>query len=289
MQLCCIVVEIILSSSCHIRPLYWSYKNNNKGDNHMINVIRNTINKFRTSNVYTYSHFRQPLAGLPPELFAYWQRTASIEFEGIPRDAFFFARAAEGLMMFFDCVRSSGKPCGLPSKAADSVWHAWSQIDPEHLQRFCITYFGRDIPHTEGPDMAIAMDQALANTLVTAREQEGLPTAGMNVPRLFSLDRRLGMPEGYAYSVVRGLVAWRHMNRRGKGEGTLYYPACLAAPQLLAAGLVTQAAYEDYERRAKENGGSCGSGCGSSASDGGGSDGGGCGSSCGGGCGGGCG
>jgi len=201
------------------------------------------------------------------------------------------ARAAEGLMMFFDCIRASAKPCGLPSRAADSVWHAWVALDPEHLDRFCRSHFGRTIAHTEAPDMSIAMDQALANTLVAARELDGLPTAGMNVPRLFSLDRRLRMPKGYAYSVVRGLVAWRHMNWYGKGEGTLFFPACLAAPQLLAAGLVTPAAYADYERRAKENGGSCGSGCGSSASNGGGSDGGGCGSGsgCGGGCGGGCG
>jgi uncharacterized membrane protein YgcG len=255
----------------------------------MIERLLNTFNQVSTTYLYRTSHYRKPLSELPPNLYSYWQRTAAFEFKGIPQDAFFFARAAEGLMMFFDCLRATGLPCGLPSKAADSVWHAWERLDPGHLERFCVAHFGRNFPHTEGADMTLDMDRALANTLVAARELDKLPAAGMNVPRLFSLDRRLRMPGGYAYSVVKGKVAWRPINRRGKGEGEMHYPASLDAPQLFAAGLVSAAAYEEYERRAKENGSGCGSGCGSSASDGGGCDGGGCGSSCGGGCGGGCG
>lgn len=248
----------------------------------MITVLLNAIKKFRTSELYQHSRYRKPLADLPAGLFPHWQRTAIIEFKGIPRDAFFYARAAEGLMMFFDCVAHSGKPCGLPSKAADSVWHAWAQLDPQQLEQFCIRHFGRHIPHTEGPDMNLSMELALANTLVAARQLEELPEAGVNLPRLFLLDRKLKMPDGYDYSLVSGKVAWRHMSYQGRGIGVHYYPAALAPAQLLAAGLVSQDAYEAYERQAKSNGGSCGSGCGSSAS-GGGCDGGGCGGGCGGG------
>lgn len=258
----------------------------------MFNVLRNKINTLSTDWVYQTSRYRKPLAGLPPKLFEYWQRTASSEFEGIPRDAFFFVRAAEGLIMFFECVSRSGLQCGLPSKAADSVWHAWVRFAPTHLDRFCRIHFGRTIAHTEGSDMGLPMNQALAHTLVAARKLDGLPEAGLNVPKLFSLDRRLRMPHGYAYSLAEQQVAYRDMDARGRGVGEVHLPLGLSSGALLGAGLISFEAYRDFEAKAKANGGGgCGSGCGSSASDGGGgsSDGGGCGSSCGGGCGGGCG
>lgn len=251
----------------------------------MIGKLLNKIDSVRTTYLYQHSTYHTALADLPPGLFHHWQTTASLEFKGIPRDAFFFARAAEGLMMFFDCVRHSGKPCGLPSKAADSVWHAWTAFAPAHLERFCLKRFGRAMPHLEDAAMNISMDAALANTLVSARALEALPAAGLNVPRLFSLDRRLRMPKGYAYSLVRGQVGHRRMTWQGSGEGEVFFLASLLPAQLLAAGLISQLDYDAGIKRAESNNGGCGSGCGSSASDGGG----GCGSSCGGGCGSGCG
>lgn len=258
----------------------------------MMTALLNKMNEVSTDWLYFRSKYRKPLSDLPPQLYSYWQRTAAFEFKGIPQDAFFFARATEGLMMFFDCVTRSSLPCGLPSKAADSVWHAWIRFAPEHLDRFCITHFGRTIAHTEAGEMSLPMESALANTLVTMRKIDGLPVAGMNVPKLFSLDRRLRMPNGFAYSLAKGQVAYRDMDRQGKGSGKVHCPPGLNAAGLLGAGLVSMSAYEDYKTKAdKSGGGGCGSGCGSSACDGGGGGdgGGGCGSSCGGGCGGGCG
>ncbi|HEY0060683.1 MAG TPA: hypothetical protein VGC21_01105 [Telluria sp.] len=260
----------------------------------MFNVLRNKINELRTDWVWQTSTYRKVLADLPPKLFTYWQRTAASEFEGIPRDAFFFVRAAEGLIMYFECVARSGLPCGLPSKAADSVWHAWMRFAPEHLDRFCRTHFGRTIAHTEGSDMDLPMNLALAHTLVAARQLDGLPEAGLNVPKLFSLDRRLRMPLGFAYSLSQQQVAYRAMDEKGRGTGEVHLPPGFSSAALLGAGLVSLEAYQDFEAKAKaHSGGGCGSGCGSSACDGGGGGGGegggGCGSSCGGGCGGGCG
>jgi hypothetical protein len=255
----------------------------------MMNALLNTFNQVSSTYLIKTSRYRKPLSDLPPRLYSYWQRTAAFEFKGIPQDAFFFVRATEGLFMFFDCIRSTGLPCGLPSKAADSVWHAWMRLDPEHFERFCLRHFGRTFPHTEKEEMSIPMEQALAHTLVAARALDKLPPAGMNVPRLFSLDRRLRMPDGYAWSLIKGLVGYRDMDRKGKGKGEVFYLAALASPELLAAGLVSQEDYDAYEKKLKDNGGAggCGSGCGSTACDGGGGSS--CGSSCGGGCGGGCG
>lgn len=246
----------------------------------MIDRLFDTIINFRTGLVYSRSRYRKPLAALPDNLYTHWRHSAALEFKGIPRDAFFFARAAEGLMEFFDCVSRAGRPCALPSRAADSVWHAWLRLAPQHLERFCRFHFGRVIPHTEGADMTVPMDQALASTLVAARAIEGLPLAGSHIPRLFSLDRRLGMPKGFAWSALSNQVALRHMDWQGRGEGLPRIPATLAPAVLLAAGLVSQEDYDDHLKRDAAGSG-CGSGCGSTASDGGGS----CGSGCGGGCG----
>lgn len=248
----------------------------------MINVLLNRINEYRTSRVYRHSRYRDQLADLPAGLFAHWQRRAIIEFKGIPRDAFFYVRAAEGLMMFFDCVAKSGRPSGLPSKAADSVWHAWEALESQHLEQFCIRHFGRSIPHTEGAEMDLPMDLALANTLVASRALDGLSAGSISVPRLFLLDRKLKMPDGHWYTLASGEVAWRRMGYQGQPVGEFHYPGMFGAAQLLAAGLISQLAYDDSVRQAQRNGGSCGSGCGSSAS---GCDAGG--GSCGGGCGGG--
>ena len=258
----------------------------------MMTALLNKISDLSTAWLYRTSKYRKPLAELPPNLYSYWQRTAAFEFKGIPQDAFFFVRATEGLFMFFECVTITGQPCALPSKAADSVWHAWARLAPEHLERFCRANYGRTIPHTEAEEMSLPMDHALANTLVAARGIDGLPPAGMNVPKLFSLDRRLRMPRGFAYSLSQGRVAYRDMDAKGRGTGDVHLPDSLTSVSLYGAGLVSFSAYHDYETKAKSScgGGGCGSVCGSSACDGGGGgDGGGCGSSCGGGCGGGCG
>lgn len=250
----------------------------------MINKVLGKINHLRACHLFQHSSFGSALADIPVGLFPYWQRTALLEFKGIPQDAFFFARAAEGLMMFFDCVRRSGRPCGLPSKAADSVWHAWADFDPVHLKRFNLRHFGRAIPHTEGAEMSIPMDAALANCLVAARAQDGMPIAGPGVPRLFSLDRRLYMPDGFDYSIEQGQVAHRRMTWQGTGKGEKYFLDSLMPAQLLAAGLVSLPQYDAYVQRRESKDGGCSSGCGGGGS----SDGDG-GSSCGGGCGGGCG
>lgn len=212
----------------------------------MISTVLDKINKLRARYLFEYSPFSSALADLPAGLFPYWQRTASLEFKGIPRDAFFFARAAEGLLMFFECVRRSGQPCGLPSKAADSVWHAWSEFDLVHLKRFNLRHFGRAIAHTEGAAMSIPMDAALANCLVAARSLEGMPAAGPDVPQLFSLDRRLYMPNGYHYALASGQVSHRRMTWQGTGKGEAFFLDSLTPAALLAAGLVSAWDYEAY-------------------------------------------
>lgn len=255
----------------------------------MLGTLRKHLDRFRAMRVRQTSRYFRATAEIPATLYPYWKRSAQFEFKGIPRDAFFFARATEGLLTFFDCVRASGKPCALPSAAADSVWHAWTRMAPASLDAFCIKHFGRVIPHVEGQEMGSRMEPALANCLVTARRLEKRHLVRPSVPRLFALDADLGMPGGFGYQLAQGRVACQRLDEEGRPAGERIYPPGLGGAELLGAGLVTQSALDQHLKRVKSDGGGSvgdGSTCGTGGScDGGGA----CGSSCGSGCGGGCG
>jgi hypothetical protein len=125
------------------------------------------------------------------------------------------------------------------------------------------------------------MAGALASTLVAARRLERQNPAGPGLPRLFALDGRLGMPGGFCYLQLNGVVGYCAIDHGGRPCGVLHTPDHLGADGLLALGLVS--ATDQARVRAAQAGGSgcgsSGSACGSTACDGG--------SSCGGGCGGG--
>lgn len=244
------------------------------------------------------STYAQVLADVPPALFPYWSQTSQREFPSIPRDASFFAQSAEGLMMFFDCAAAAGKTCGLPSRAADSVWHAWLRLDEAGLHRFCIRHFGKVIPHLEKAKMGAGMHEALAVCLAQARRRASQPAAGTHLPTLFSLDRRLGMPHGFAYWIIGGLVAYCMLDEFGNPDHHMVFPEALRPESLVLLGLVGTTGYDEAagsraERRERDQGGAdgsvsvidgdgCAEGDGAASGDGGGSCGGGCGGGCGG-------
>ena len=242
--------------------------------------LNDSYHNYQARRLIRTSRYQAALEDLPPVLYHYRKNSAHREFKGIPQDVFFFARAAEGLLTFFDCVSRSDQPCALPSVAADSVWHAWLRISPHGLDAFCTSHFGRPIPHVEGAAMRDLMDGALANCLVQARRLEWIDDAGPGLPRLFLLDRKLCMPNGYWYKLADGKVAFREMDARGRQQPIEYTPPALEVAGLLGLGLISQEQHDEAMAKRSTNGSGCGSGCGSSAS---------CGSSCGSGCGGGCG
>ena len=265
----------------------------------MLNLITTRIDTLRAGRATRRSRYPAARAALPPALYSVWKRLAPLEFKGIRTDAFFFACAVEGLLTFFDCVRRSGQPCALPSKAADSVWHAWIKLNPIGLDEFTQRFFGRAIPHVEGEQMA-DMTAALANCLVQARRIEGLPAAGPALPTLFVLDRRLRMADGFGYRAFGAKLGYSPLDDSGRNAGPYAFPAALDALDLLESGMITLAEWRAERKRLTEQNGSGGaSSCGSGGAsltvggdagcaDGSGSSGSSCGSSCGGGgCGGG--
>lgn len=249
------------------------------------------------------SPYADALGAVPPDLFPYWRKTAPDEFPGMPVRAPAFAHSLEALLMFFDCVANTGRLCGLPSRAADSVWHAWMRMDRDNLEQFCRRHFGRLIPHVESGQMNGDMGVALAACLVESRRLELQQPASPTLSRLFTLDRALRMPLGFNYTIEHGVVACARLDAAGLPSGPAHYPAHLTRYALFEAGLISEAefrlgavqAQRQRDGAADQSGGACGG----MALDGGGGDGVGCadgaggdaggdgGSSCGGGCGGG--
>jgi len=260
------------------------------------------FNKWRAQQTLYNSRYRTQLADLPPALEPYWRQSAPHEYQGIPTDAFFFARAAEGLMNFFDAVTWSAKACALPSEAADSVWHAWLRIDPISLERFCKRHFGAAVPHVERDGLASG---ALLNTFTACHTLDGGMPDKPHLPSLFRLDARLRMRDGHGYWLHGGRIVYARTGPYGMGLGRAMPHPELTMGALYMAGLVDRGALaaELGRRRPAQDSGGCGgdagfafidgggddgSGCGDGGGDGGSGDGGSsCGSSCGGGCGGG--
>jgi hypothetical protein len=285
------------SGPCHkavTKPCQHGFNDNDNETNEqtMLNILSRTVQAARATSLRIASPYRKALRDIPPQLYEYWARTAHHEFQGIPRDAFFYVRAADALLTFFECVTRSNHACALPSKAADSVWHAWLRYSPASLDAFCERHFGQRIPHVDAGDMAGGMALPLARSLVTARRLDGLPLAGPGVPQLFATDRALRMPGGLAYDLRGGALVCSPIGRRGRPVGSgQVYPA-LTPHFLLAAGLIARADYEGWQQRCRPRdtgevaGNAAELACdavGNVAS----GDGGGGGSSCGGGCGGG--
>jgi hypothetical protein len=131
-------------------------------------MIWTMLNTWYAQRLMQRSRHGKALKELPPGLYNYWKGSANLEYHGIPTDAVFFARSAIGLLDFFECAAQGGKPCALPSKAADSVWHAWLRLSPLKLETFCRKHFGRVVPHVEGSAMDGNLDEALAVCLVRA-------------------------------------------------------------------------------------------------------------------------
>lgn len=190
------------------------------------------------------SRYADALRDVPPDLLPFWRKTAPHEFPGIPKQAHFYARSLEALLMFFDCTSRSGWPCGLPSRAADSVWHAWMQMDHDKLKQFCRRHFGRTIPHVESGDMEGQMGNALAACLVEARMLDFQRPVAPSLPRLFTLDRDLRMPLGFNYTIERGLVAWSQLDEVGLPQGPTHYPDHLSPYGMFDAGLISESDYD---------------------------------------------
>ncbi len=196
----------------------------------MISELKQNFDVLRSVLLRRSSPRREALADVPAGLYEFWKHMADAEFTGARQDQYFFTRATEGLLDFFDCVSLDSMPCALPSKAADSVWRAWVKFSPARLDAFCLRHFGRTVPSVDRYASGLPMESAMTRTLTNARALEGLPRGGVSLPRLFTLDRRLRVARGFGYSSAQGRIFFQYLSIQGKPEGTYYFLDTLADP-----------------------------------------------------------
>lgn len=215
--------------------------------------------KYRYRKFIKQTRFQKEIQALPMDLFDHWQQSAPKEFPGIPTDSLFFARAAEGLMMFFAIVCEARKigrenTCGLPSKAADSVWRAWLSLPSPSscIENFCIQYFGQPIPPLEH-EIIDNMPLALATTLVLARRQSNHRLADPSVPPIFALDRTLKMPNSNSYFVRNNVMAYQATNAQGVAVGLTMLPENLDRSFMYSVGLIDWPHSQYQERFLKKS------------------------------------
>ena len=101
---------------------------------------------------------------IPLTVRAAWARSAPDEFPGLAVDDAAWLRCSTGLAQFFEACRlqQAQGPCALPSKAADSVWHAWLRHDPAGLAAWQLRHFGRAVEHREAEALGAPLDARLA-------------------------------------------------------------------------------------------------------------------------------
>lgn len=233
---------------------------------------------------------------VPKALQEYWVGHGPREFPGMPTSEKAWAWSVRSLLTYFAIATSSNKQTVLPSRAADSVWHAWLAWDAASLCRFQVKHFQKEMPHVETKNMRPGRESesALPRTWALASKYEGQPVLSGSIPFIFMVDRVLDMPQGWHYQHNK---TTKQIELADIGNDALYNSRLapgLTAVSFLALGLVAadeaQAWQKAQTASASSSSSSGGSGCGigmpgfscGSSSDGGGDSG----SSCGGGCGG---
>jgi hypothetical protein len=110
----------------------------------------------------------------------------------------------EGLHDYFHICNDAGKSMvSMPSQAVDVVWHEFILFTLQY-QNFCKKAFGRFLHHVPAEAMktptAAQKGIKLAWRLACQRERISL-VKPHRLPRLFALDGRLNIPDGFTYQL----------------------------------------------------------------------------------------
>jgi len=111
---------------------------------------------------------------------------------------------ARGLRQFFLAyLRSDRRFVSMPSQVGDDLWHEFI-LYTRHYDEFCRRAFGRFLHHTPavvlGPDKK--NNAGLRRAWWYACKEENInPRKATRVPLLLALDSKLGIADGYTYSL----------------------------------------------------------------------------------------
>jgi hypothetical protein len=170
---------------------------------------------------------------------------------------------ARGLRQFFLAYLHSGcRFVSMPSQAADDLWHEFILYTRDY-DAFCARAFGRFLHHT--PAVVLSADrkgnEGLRRTWWWCCKEENLnPRNPTRLPLLFALDAKLGVADGFHYS----LSCRREGSDKADGSSASPYCAGDFADAAIDGGTdgFGDGGIGDGGADGGGNGGSCGGGCG---------------------------
>ena len=115
-------------------------------------------------------------------------------------------RVAQALRSYFLVHAQAPRAlAGMPSKAADALWHAFI-LDTRAYHAFCRRAFGAYFHHVPASRMrpGVGREAGLRLTWRLACRQEGInPARPTRLPLLFRIDTAVGWPNGNTFSLDR--------------------------------------------------------------------------------------
>ena len=114
------------------------------------------------------------------------------------------------------------KTVAMPSKAVDEAWHEFILMTRDY-HAFCRKAFGRYLHHTPKQQQDEPLFHSVANTLhLVRRRQAQAAVASGAVPLVFSIDRQLGIRDGYLYDAkeIEVVEAHRRLLLLARRQGT---------------------------------------------------------------------
>lgn len=161
------------------------------------------VQHYLVKTSYLNTKLQEMAKAVPASVYIHWRDTAEKEFPGIKTKPENFAVSCNALLQFFHISAIEKTPLMLPSKAADSVWHAWLAHDKEGLTSFLQTYLGQNVAHVEknamveqGPGNPF---ERMANTWRAAHDYENNVQFHGKLPDIFEADKITGIPTGFWY------------------------------------------------------------------------------------------
>lgn len=198
---------------------------------------------------------------IPPGVREAWVRQFALECPGRAADELTWLRSSVALAQFFEACRLQRErgACALPSRAADSVWHAWLAWDAPGLAQWQRRYFDLEVPHREAEALGAPLADSLARTWAGACASEGLSPLGPRLPLVFALDGLLALPNGWAYRFEALGLVHRDIDAAGRSPGRGILHAEVAGASLVGLGLLGEAELQALRRQqAAQGGSSCG-------------------------------
>lgn len=131
---------------------------------------------------------------------------------------------SQGLRQFFLAYLKSGcRFVSMPSQIVDDLWHEFI-LYTKHYDQFCQQAFGRFLHHT--PAVVLGADRQNNTGLrrcwwYACREENIDPRKATRLPLLFALDAKLGIADGFRYTVDCDSVR-RRDDAAGGGGSTVH-------------------------------------------------------------------